>query len=480
MIDKGINNEVFRQVALAFQKFLNDPANSKIVFSGKYGAGKTTFLRTFFHDPASIGIASHAYELFRISPVNYAITSNNDVIEAIKYGIVTELLQKPHVEIITSDIPSYQLLSEKDTLTVFETTLTALAAKGIALEKIFEKLKQLKTVLDARKHSLDEGDTFAMFLNRIEDQAGIFQYDLVTKFLENVLKRLKAAGKVPVLVIDDFDRLDPDHIFRILNVFSAHFDEELFARRGTENKFGFSKVVLVCDIKNIRSLFHVRYGQEADFTGYMDRFYNRVVFEFNVYEEVKHFFRSILSTMDKNLVDNYCQELAYFDRNNDELLQQSIFYSILNGTLTLRSLLRIQGFHVTNHYDKISSSFGYTYRGSGFSLFQLYLNFFLFGGIEGFRQALRILQRENRSLSLDPYLIQLIVAVEKKFDNANTPQHVNIVTRLGSYRFVLDKDSWEKQTFQSMTNSLNFTQDEQVYDLMEHFLNRMTQLSSQS
>jgi hypothetical protein len=398
MIDKEFNYEIFRQVAPAFHKFLDDPSNSKIVFSGRYGAGKTTFLNTFFGNPSVLGIAEHGYELFRISPVNYSIASNSDIIEAIKYDVITELLQKPHIEILTSDILSYQLLSEKDTLTVFETVLAALAAKGIALDKIWEKLKQLKTVLDERKQALDEGDTFTTFLNRLEDQVGIFQHDLVTKFLEHVLKRLKAAGKVPVLLIDDFDRLDPDHIFRILNVFSAHFDEELFARREAENKFEFSKVILVCDIGNIRSLFHVRYGQEADFTGYMDKFYNRIVFEFNVYQEVKQFFRSLLYTMDKNLVGNYRQELSYFDRNNDELLQQTILYSILNGTLTFRSLLRIRGFHVTNHYEKLSSGLGYAYRGAGFSLFQLYLNFFLFGGVEGFNRLYETCKKRiNRS-----------------------------------------------------------------------------------
>ena len=32
-------------------------------------------------------------------------------------------------------------------------------------------------------------------------------------------------AKKPVLIIEDLDRLDPKHLFRILNVVSAHIDD---------------------------------------------------------------------------------------------------------------------------------------------------------------------------------------------------------------------------------------------------------------
>lgn len=41
--------------------------------------------------------------------------------------------------------------------------------------------------------------------------------------LVNSVKRLN-GNKVLVLVIDDLDRIDPEPIFRIVNVFFAHLD----------------------------------------------------------------------------------------------------------------------------------------------------------------------------------------------------------------------------------------------------------------
>ncbi len=80
-----------------------------------------------------------------------------------------------------------------------------------------------------------------------------------------------------VLIIDDLDRIDPEHIFRILNVFSAQVDLE---NKG-KHKLGFDKVILICDIHNIRNIFHHRYGSHTDFSGYIDKFYSTEIFEYN-------------------------------------------------------------------------------------------------------------------------------------------------------------------------------------------------------
>lgn len=104
-------------------------------------------------------------------------------------------------------------------------------------------------------------------------QLAVLESDYVTSFIENNLTDLAATNgeaKMKVLIIDDLDRIDPEHIFRLFNIFSAHFDYH----KGTDNKFGFNKVVFVCDIRNIRNMFHSRYGAATDFTGYIDKFYS--------------------------------------------------------------------------------------------------------------------------------------------------------------------------------------------------------------
>lgn len=57
------------------------------------------------------------------------------------------------------------------------------------------------------------------------------------------------------------DRLDPAHLFRIMNVFSAHMDYGYRSMQPIDsslvgNKFGVSNVVFVMHEKNTEALFH--------------------------------------------------------------------------------------------------------------------------------------------------------------------------------------------------------------------------------
>ena len=63
--------------------------------------------------------------------------------------------------------------------------------------------------------------------------------------------------KKVVLIVEDLDRIDPAHLFRILNIFSAHIDycyknAVIPDRSIVGNKFGFDNIVLVCDFSNIK------------------------------------------------------------------------------------------------------------------------------------------------------------------------------------------------------------------------------------
>ena len=52
------------------------------------------------------------------------------------------------------------------------------------------------------------------------------------------------------------DRIDPGHLFRILNVLGAHIDTNK-----DENKFGFENIVVVLDYITTEHIFHHFYGQ---------------------------------------------------------------------------------------------------------------------------------------------------------------------------------------------------------------------------
>ena len=82
-----------------------------------------------------------------------------------------------------------------------------------------------------------------------------------------MLFRSKKYGKRVVLVIEDMDRLDPAHLFRIMNVFSAHMDYGYRSMQPIDsslvgNKFGVSNVVFVMHEKNTEALFHHFYGDD--------------------------------------------------------------------------------------------------------------------------------------------------------------------------------------------------------------------------
>ena len=70
-------------------------SNSRILFSGAFGIGKTFFLKYFFDTDA----VKDRYNVFHLFPVNYQIATNEDISELIKYDILYHLLEFDWVKI---------------------------------------------------------------------------------------------------------------------------------------------------------------------------------------------------------------------------------------------------------------------------------------------------------------------------------------------------------------------------------------------
>lgn len=71
-----------------FEEHLEIKDNKRILFSGKFGIGKTYFLNEFFENK------KEKYEVFHLFPVNYQISSNENILEFLKYDILVELIKK--------------------------------------------------------------------------------------------------------------------------------------------------------------------------------------------------------------------------------------------------------------------------------------------------------------------------------------------------------------------------------------------------
>jgi hypothetical protein len=264
-----------------FYDFLNRIENNRrIFFSGRFGIGKTFFLKRFFDTHKD------EYEVFHLFPVNYQISINEDIIDLLKYDILIELLKKDAGIFQSDDLNGISgkmslflsFLRSRGSMNDFlqwitksgkslmelspDPVMQSMGKLGrpiqdlLVFDKEFQEFK--KEYIEGDKGIIDK------FISEVRKK-NILEVDYLSFLLREKISQQK-GGKKSVLILDDMDRIDPEHVFRILNIFSAHFDDE-------DNKFGFDHVIIVGDIKNIKSIFHHRYGKEADFSGYFDKFF---------------------------------------------------------------------------------------------------------------------------------------------------------------------------------------------------------------
>ncbi len=78
-MENEIELKLFTQIGALFDSFIKKEENTRIIFAGKFGTGKTTFLKTYFENSEKLGLQKNNYELFPISPVNYSVAENKDI-----------------------------------------------------------------------------------------------------------------------------------------------------------------------------------------------------------------------------------------------------------------------------------------------------------------------------------------------------------------------------------------------------------------
>ena len=295
-----------------FEQFLSKD-NKRVFFSGQFGIGKTFFLKEFFKSDKR----KWEYDVYHLFPVNYQISSNENIVEFLKYDILVELLNK-----YSNAFESTELNGIKEKLRFFVAfckdrglvgrvskvtikSLFALTPNPIftPLSRLGRSLKDLTTFreefqeFEAEKLSGDK-DAIDEFLEQIKIRADIVATDYVSQLLREKIAILK-DGRRSILILDDFDRIDPEHTFRILNVLSTHIDGD------EENKFGFDHIIIVGDIENLRNIFHHKYGDKTDFWGYFDKFFTVEPYSFDnekaIAERIPHLTQSIQCEDDEDL-----------------------------------------------------------------------------------------------------------------------------------------------------------------------------------
>ena len=257
----------------SFNKFINQADNKRIFFSGEFGSGKTFFLNDFFQ------LRSQNYDSYHLYPMRYQILSNEDVMNLMRYDILTSVIERyPNILKPEEKLPN-SLLKK-----VFKNiNYTELAREWLGtLPKIGRPIQVTeKAISDAlakvKEAKRGKSQVFAQKF-KMQVESG-YLVNTIDSILRQCLKQAKMVGKdggrKSVLIVDDLDRMDPEHVFRILNVFSAKIEPE------EANEWYFDHVILVGDIKNIEHIFHHKYGPDADFNGYFDKFVSRQPYIFN-------------------------------------------------------------------------------------------------------------------------------------------------------------------------------------------------------
>lgn len=252
----------------------------RIILSAKFGDGKTYLLNELRND----AVMKNKYEFFTIYPVNYSVAKNEDVFEYIKRDIIVQLHERKLLENIDLNALFGSVFTFDD-LTSVVSFLLSFVPMGEFYNKVYHKFLEIKNKYDEKKHTADK------YLSKFANTAGcIHEEDGYTKLIKKAIEwisqdhslngKVKKAKK-PVLIIEDLDRLDPKHLFRILNVVSAHIDDS-DRPDIVGNKFGFSNIVLVMDYDVTKHIFHHFYGAEACYEGYMSKFLSREPFRYSI------------------------------------------------------------------------------------------------------------------------------------------------------------------------------------------------------
>jgi len=345
-----------------FKSFLTE-GNSRMLFSSKFGTGKTYFLKSFFKSYAE------QYDTFHLYPVHYQINSNEDIVELLKYDIIVELFKKDKDIFRKNEINGikesfllfYSWLKEKystnkflnSAISVGETTfalypdpiVSSLGKLGRPLRDLLEIDKEFQEFKKGEKGLIEK------YFNEIKSK-DISETDYISQILKDKIASQK-AGKKSVLILDDLDRIDPEHIFRILNILSAHFEKE------NENKFGFDLIIIVTDHFNLEHIFYHKHGNETDFSGYIDKFFTIRPYIFDNKKAVINMVDEIVKNI-KNNEPNLKTAISERSGYIKTFLSYVLTNAVDNNILNLRALLKATKFQLSElekgKYDRDSGN----------------------------------------------------------------------------------------------------------------------------
>lgn len=316
-----------------FEHHISEPDVDRTIFSAKFGDGKTTFFRAFMSK------YKDCYDFYTLYPVNYQISSNDQVMDYIKRDILFQMILNgkisPDIELPDSVLFQWyisgNLLSIVEEIATIAPSLLSDTNEFSKVLKFFVKLigkakSQINKYSEFEK-KIREMDDFDKSVKIIEDfsagKGNIYEIDAITYLISS---KIISQSKPSVLIIEDLDRIDPAHLFRIMNVFSAHLDRKYLVSTyevktkdklnhidQLKNKFGFAKVIFVMDADGTNSVFKHFYGDSnTNYKGYISKFISKRIFYYSIREFA-------FEKLESHLKSNCNTDLATLKRGEDKL-----------------------------------------------------------------------------------------------------------------------------------------------------------------
>lgn len=279
-----------------FSEFFGN--SERMILSAKFGDGKTYLLNKFIEQDDK---QNPKYYFVVLHPVNYVVEENRDIFEYIKRDILFQLLQDDKLldtegtlDKIVKAVSENISIGEVWDFLLSLVHIPELKSVGKLIEKCAVKVSKIrKSYQENQLMPYNYVNSFALKTGSIAECDGFTQ--LIQKTLD-IIEQTRQCKTV--LIIEDMDRLDPGHLFRILNVLGAQIDNPYFLsdteNAGEErnpNKFGFSKILLVMDYSTSKHIFHHFYGNEAEYEGYMQKFLDNRPFIFSLRAEAQKMLR---------------------------------------------------------------------------------------------------------------------------------------------------------------------------------------------
>ena len=412
-----------------FDKHIEPDDNDRIIFSGKFGAGKTFFLKKFFDENGGKYCNVHLF------PINYTAASNEDIFELIKFDILFHLLETVPIEedeSLTHQIFLYFFLQNRATdilgsllglIPKIGPVLASGAGKLIALANDYQEAFEEEN--KSKKELLEK------YLTSIKDKKGnIYEEDLITNIIRDLIEKITSEGKKVVLIIDDLDRIDPGHLFRILNVLSAHTDRH----ENGDNKFGFDKIILTFHLENVKHIYHHQYGYRTDFEGYIDKFYTSI-FPYHLTEGLMNRVSDVLMSIEHTKNPN---RKLFQGKNSRNVINTSyILSSLIDSTeLTVRNILKLYNrvYDIPKH--QMDTNELIINGSNSMTLFIVEVLLEIYGNLKKLEKAIEsadFLGMENtKKHSLMEFLIYCIPIADKNF-------HAHIIDYTREYNLTVDE-----------------------------------------